>query len=182
MRHASTPFPDTRSNPDVDASGQAQRARRRQMLAEVGVPILAPMFFEVVLAGTAVVGLLFIEDSWRCVRRRVRPPKRPRAAGVERVGYVRCRLKRMRIGPLYEQAVDLSPRAARIAAALLVKEATLPEPLRRSLAIALSACGGSAQGADDMPMARQAGLGGEDREARAAARFVEACRALCARG
>jgi hypothetical protein len=88
----------------------------------------------------------------------------------------------MRIGPLYEHAVDLSPRAARIAAALLVNEATLPEPLRRSLAIALSACGKSAQGADDMSTARLAGLDGDDREARAAARFVEACRASCARG
>ena len=60
-------------------------------------------------------------------------------------------------------------RAAKITAALLEKESTLPEPLRRSLAIALSACG-------------QTGLEGDDREARAAARFVEACRALCTRG
>ena len=88
----------------------------------------------------------------------------------------------MRVGPLYEQAVDLSPRAARIAAALLVKEATLPQPLRRSLAIALSACGRSAQVADEMPTPRQACYDSEDREARAAARFIEACKALCARG
>ena len=46
----------------------------------------------------------------------------------------------MRVGALYEQAVDLSPRAARIAAALLGHESTLPEPLRRSLFITLSAC------------------------------------------
>lgn len=88
----------------------------------------------------------------------------------------------MRVGPLYEQAVDLSPRAARIAAALLVEEATLPEPLRRSLAIALSACGKGGQGDDEMRAVRQAGLAREDREVRAAERFVEACKAVCAGG
>jgi hypothetical protein len=81
----------------------------------------------------------------------------------------------MRIGPLYEQAVDLSPRAARIAAALLVHESKLPEQLRRSLAIALSACGESEE---DM---LQESEDSEDSEVQAAARFVEACRAVCAR-
>jgi hypothetical protein len=86
----------------------------------------------------------------------------------------------MRVGPLYEQAVALSPRAARMAARLLVMETTLPEPLRRSLVIALGACAGCADEADDELDTRESVGRRVDREARAAARFVEACKASCA--
>jgi hypothetical protein len=87
----------------------------------------------------------------------------------------------MRFGPLYEQAVDLTPRAATIAATLLVREVTLPEPLRRALAITLSACGKCAHGHDN-GSATSPGTEGRDCEVRTAMRFVEACKALCARG
>ena len=86
----------------------------------------------------------------------------------------------MQVGPLYEQAVALTPRAARMAARLLVNETTLPEPLRRSLAIALGACGGCAdEAAEKLDTGEGVGRH-EDREARATARFVEACKASCA--
>ena len=58
----------------------------------------------------------------------------------------------MQVGFLYEQAVELSPRAARIAATLLVQEPALPAPLRRSLAIALAALArGGGEGAGRRP-------------------------------
>jgi hypothetical protein len=88
----------------------------------------------------------------------------------------------MRIGPLYEQAVDLSPRAARMAAALLVKEANLPEPLRRSLTMALRGGEAPSNGVDDTRLLSEDAIGCSDAERRAATRFVEACKAVCERG
>ena len=79
----------------------------------------------------------------------------------------------MRIGPLYEQAVELTPSAARIAALLLVEDEDIPAPLRRSLGIALSSFRGSGEAAV------QPALDGPD--AAAARRFVQACREVARR-
>lgn len=88
----------------------------------------------------------------------------------------------MQVGSLYEQAVELSPRAARIAATLLVQEPGLPPTLRRSLSIALDALGGGANegegGMNEEDDARRA-ASRLDRDARAAERFVDACRQVC---
>jgi len=74
----------------------------------------------------------------------------------------------MHIGPLYEQAVGLTPKAARIAALLLVGDADLPPPLRRSLGIALAASASTAEdAATHWPS--------DDPDADAARRFVAAC-------
>jgi hypothetical protein len=75
----------------------------------------------------------------------------------------------MHTGPLYELAVELSPKAARIAALLLVADDAIPAPLRRSLGIALSASGGAACDGS-VPWAPE-----EDPDATAARRFVAAC-------
>jgi hypothetical protein len=88
----------------------------------------------------------------------------------------------MQVGSLYEQAVELSPRAARIAATLLVQEPGLPAPLRRSLAIALGAL--TRGGGDGAGQAHDEGIepvapSRSDRDARAAQRFVKACREVC---
>lgn len=77
----------------------------------------------------------------------------------------------MKMGSLYEQAVALSPKAARIAAFLLIDEPQVPEPLRRSLGVALSSCD-----ADATVTVRWTD---EDPDAQAARRFVEACREYC---
>ena len=74
----------------------------------------------------------------------------------------------MIIGPLYEQAVQLTPRAARIAALLLVDDETVPANLRQSLCIALSHSG--------MPEGKAPALWAhDDPDAVAAQRFVAAC-------
>jgi hypothetical protein len=104
------------------------------------------------------------------------------SARVAPFGHAICQRKGTRVGPLYEQAVDLSPRAARIAAAMLVKESTLPQPLRRSLCVALHACGEGIDGVDGKRGVDDAEPGCNDPEFRAAVRFVEACRIVCARG
>ncbi|MDQ0570574.1 hypothetical protein QFZ42_002408 [Variovorax paradoxus] len=75
----------------------------------------------------------------------------------------------MHIGPLYEQAVELTPRAARIAALLLVGDENIPAILRRSLGIALSASG---RPENDSPAPRRP----DDPDSAAAQRFVAACR------
>lgn len=78
----------------------------------------------------------------------------------------------MQVASLYEQAVDLSPRAAKLAAELLVRERMLPQALRGALLVVLSAC---AEGADGDLRA----TGDDDaRETCAARRFVEACQAV----
>jgi hypothetical protein len=74
----------------------------------------------------------------------------------------------MHMGPLYEQAVELTPKAARIAALLLVADDAIPAPLRLSLGVALS---GSAGSGGDLP----AHWTPEDPDATAARRFVAAC-------
>ena len=71
----------------------------------------------------------------------------------------------MHIGPLYEQALKLTPKAARIAALLLVGDESIPPSLRHSLSIALSACAAH----DGEPPAH------DDPEAVSARRFVAAC-------
>jgi len=76
----------------------------------------------------------------------------------------------MHIGPLYEQAVELTPNAARIAALLLVADDTIPEPLRRSLGIALSAAGEAGE-AGEAPGRWKP----DDPDTAAARAFVEAC-------
>jgi len=89
----------------------------------------------------------------------------------------------MQVGFLYEQAVELSPRAARIAATLLVQEPALPAPLRRSLAIALAALArGGGEGAGRRPDEgiEPVAPSRSDRDTRAAQRFVDACREVCA--
>ncbi len=77
----------------------------------------------------------------------------------------------MRFSHLYDLAVALSPRAARIAAMLLVHENDMPDDLRRSLSIALAA---SAKGnaATELKWTPD-----NDPDAAAAARFVAACTA-----
>jgi hypothetical protein len=72
------------------------------------------------------------------------------------------------MGPLHQQAAELTPKAARIAALLLVDDDGIPAPLRLSLGIALSAF---ADPEDDSPA--QWSL--EDADAAAARRFVAAC-------
>lgn len=84
----------------------------------------------------------------------------------------------MQFSPLYENAVALSPRAARLAATLLVDEPALPAALRRSLVIALSACGGG--DAVGLSIPREPSEGDADPDADAAWRFVEACRGAMA--
>jgi hypothetical protein len=80
----------------------------------------------------------------------------------------------MIIGPLYEQAVQLSPRAARIAALLLVDDEAVPATLRRSLCVALSHAG--------MPEGKAPVLWAhDDPDAVAAQRFVAACLEVAAR-
>ena len=74
----------------------------------------------------------------------------------------------MHTGPLYEQAVQLTPKAARIAALLLVADDAIPAPLRRSLGIALSASAGAASDGS-------APWTPDDPDATAARRFVAAC-------
>ena len=83
-------------------------------------------------------------------------------------GHAVCRSTGMHIGPLYEQAVELTPKAARIAALLLVADDAIPASLRRSLGIALSASAGAACDGS-------APWTPEDPDARAARRFVAAC-------
>ncbi|MGK6306020.1 hypothetical protein [Variovorax sp. DT-64] len=80
----------------------------------------------------------------------------------------------MIIGPLHEQAVQLTPRAARIAALLLVDDETVPPTLRRSLCIALSHCG---MPEDTAPVL----WAHDDPDAVAAQRFVAACVEVAAR-
>ncbi|WP_157634402.1 hypothetical protein [Variovorax sp. Root318D1] len=64
--------------------------------------------------------------------------------------------------------MELTPKAARIAALLLVADDGLPVPLRRSLGMALLASAGSAGDA-------AAQWAPEDPDATAARRFVAAC-------
>jgi hypothetical protein len=80
----------------------------------------------------------------------------------------------MHIGPLYEQAMQLTPEAARIAALLLVGDDNMPPALRRSLCIALSACTASEGNAPAL-------LAAGDPDAVSAQRFVADCLAV-ARG
>lgn len=80
----------------------------------------------------------------------------------------------MHIGPLYEQAMQLTPEAARIAALLLVGDDNMPPALRRSLCIALSACT-APEG--DAPALLAAG----DPDAASARRFVADCLAVARR-
>ena len=80
----------------------------------------------------------------------------------------------MIIGPLYEQAVQLTPRAARIAALLLVDDETVPADLRRLLCTALSHSG--------VPEGKAPVLWAhDDPDAVAARRFVAACLEVAAR-
>jgi hypothetical protein len=88
----------------------------------------------------------------------------------------------MHVGNLYAQAVDLSPRAARIAASMLVKEATFPEVLRKSLTMALDSCSQGSRKLNDAPDAYTRALADDTRDVRAAKKFVAACMAVCARG
>lgn len=89
-------------------------------------------------------------------------------------GHPGCSIQEMQIGTLYEHALDLSPRAARIAVGMLALEPDFPEPLRRSLRIALSAvC------VDASERVRLLRLG--DRDARAARSFLTSCRRACQR-
>jgi hypothetical protein len=74
----------------------------------------------------------------------------------------------MTLRTLYEQAVQLTPRAARIAALLLVDNEHLPAPLRRSLCRALAA---PAAPEDEVPESWTH----EGVDAAAAQRFVAAC-------
>ena len=74
----------------------------------------------------------------------------------------------MHIGPLHEQAVELTPKAARIAALLLAADEAIPAPLRRALGVALS-------GADGLVGDLPAHWTPEDPDATAARRFVAAC-------
>jgi hypothetical protein len=74
----------------------------------------------------------------------------------------------MIIGPLHEQAVQLTPRAARIAALLLVDNENVPATLRRSLCFALSRSG-LAEGKAPALWAH------DETDAVAAQRFVAAC-------
>jgi len=74
----------------------------------------------------------------------------------------------MHTGPLHEQAVQLTPEAARIAALLLVDDDNLPPALRRSLCIALS---DRAAPGGDAPALLAVG----DPDAASAQRFVADC-------
>lgn len=96
-------------------------------------------------------------------------PALPAQTAACKSGRAVCRCFKMQIGTLYEQAVGLSPRAARIAAGLLVDDPLLPMALRRALRMALWADDGRPCFAGD---------GGDEafEEAAAAARFVAACR------
>lgn len=78
----------------------------------------------------------------------------------------------MQFGSLYDQAVGLSPRAARIAAKLLVQEPAMPAALRRSLTMALAPTEEATEVADLRP---------SDPDVRAASEFVHACQAACSR-
>ena len=80
----------------------------------------------------------------------------------------------MHIGYLYDQAVALTPKAARVAAAMLANDEHTPADLRRSLCIALSACGKSERGAPALWTLKPA-------EAAAVQRFVAACREVTQR-
>lgn len=80
----------------------------------------------------------------------------------------------MQIRILYEKAVNLSPRAARIAAAMLSTEADIPQPLLRSLQITLAAV---CVEADDKKRLLHLG----NREAQAAQAFVASCKQACNR-
>ncbi|WP_354402927.1 hypothetical protein [Variovorax sp. OAS795] len=63
--------------------------------------------------------------------------------------------------------MELTPNAARIAALLLVADDTIPEPLRRSLGIALSAAGEAGEAPGRWKP--------DDPDTAAARAFVEAC-------
>jgi hypothetical protein len=77
----------------------------------------------------------------------------------------------MQLGSLYDQALELSPRAARIAAVLLMQDRVIPASLRRSLNMILVS--GEEQGERMVPWTPV------DREAKAAVRFVQACQEVC---
>jgi hypothetical protein len=79
----------------------------------------------------------------------------------------------MEVGPLTGMAIALNPRAARIAALLLATEPLLPAELRSALQTALI------QGDPDADGTPASSLAPQDLEA--AHRFVDACRAACAR-
>ena len=83
-------------------------------------------------------------------------------------GRADCHLCSVKVGYLYEQAVGLSARAARIAATLLAQEPLLPPQLRRALSVALL-------GAGEERIARLPGRRDEP-DTVAATAFVEACR------
>ena len=74
----------------------------------------------------------------------------------------------MHIGPLYEQAVELTPKAARLAAMLLVADDEIPVPLRQSLGMALAASGAA-------PHEAPGPWTPDDPDAAAARAFVAAC-------
>ena len=76
----------------------------------------------------------------------------------------------MKVGMLYEKAVELSPQAAHIAARLLSDDPLLPANLRRALTLAL---GRSEQAA------RVHFKESSERDAHAAICIVTACRELC---
>ena len=75
----------------------------------------------------------------------------------------------MSYGTLYEQAVDLSPKAARIAVVLLAADSDIPAPLRRSLSIALSAA--SLEDSEKHTLLRL-----ENHDAQAARSFLASCK------
>lgn len=74
----------------------------------------------------------------------------------------------MRFTHLYDQALALSPRAARVAALLLLHEDSMPSDLKRSLSLALSACAKHVDASDIYGSL-------DDKDAVAAEQFVAAC-------
>jgi hypothetical protein len=79
----------------------------------------------------------------------------------------------MEVGPLTGMAIALNPSAARIAALLLATEPLLPAELRSALQTVLI------QGDPDADGTPASSLDPQD--VQAAHRFVDACRAACAR-
>jgi hypothetical protein len=77
----------------------------------------------------------------------------------------------MQLGSLYDQTLELSPRAARIAAVLLMHDPAIPASLRRSLSMILAS--GEERGE------RMVHWTPVDRDAKAAMRFVQACQEVC---
>jgi hypothetical protein len=78
----------------------------------------------------------------------------------------------MQVDSLYEMAVDLNPRAARIAAEFLAGDPALPDHVRAALRMALL------RAATDEDVEGQGFSAGRD--AQAAAVFVSACRKVYA--